>query len=387
MREPLHRDMDHARKLLRRRRGATDSLLGERRALSIAGKDERSFLRAMQEAFAHHFLSCSLYREHCRRRGFVPGSLRRSEDLPRIPYLFATVFQRHRLLSVPAEKIRLTLTSGGNGCEQSAIHLDGRSLRRIRTLVKHVYGDLGLTSPRRTNYLCFTCDPAAATDSGMAFSEQVLTSMTRVHQVFYAIRRSEDAWHLDTDGCLEHLERYERSGRPLRVLGFPAEAWEALALCVRRRGGSFRFGPFSYVIIGGGRKDPAGREIPREEFRRTTAEWLGIPPDNVRDLYSLAEHGVPYCECEFGRMHVPRASRVYVREPESLELLPWGEPGVLQLLTPCLWSFPSISLLSTDVGHLDPECPCGRRSPVLVLQGRGGASRRREVRDALRKIS
>jgi phenylacetate-coenzyme A ligase PaaK-like adenylate-forming protein len=89
----------------------------------------------------------------------------------------------------------------------------------------------------------------------------------------------------------------------------------------------------------------------------------------------MVEHGVPYCECEHGNMHVPLYSRVYVRDPGTLEILPHGETGIFHLLTPYLNSFPAPSLLTTDLGRLVERCPCGRNSPYLQIIGRGGVKK------------
>jgi len=74
-------------------------------------------------------------------------------------------------------------------------------------------------------------------------------------------------------------------------------------------------------------------------------------------------------------MHVPIHSRVLVRDPGTLELLSPGQTGLFHMLTPYLSSFPALSLLTTDVGHLESGCLCGRSTPVIVLEGRGGVTR------------
>lgn len=364
-----------AAEILRQNRGATDRLIGGRRALSLGAREEKSFLRAMKEAFAHHFLNCPEYQQRCLEEGFVPHDLRRPDQVFSIPYFFVTVLKYHRFVSVPEERIRLTLTSSGTQGQKSAIYLDGPTLKRIHKIVRHIYAEFGMVSRRRTNYICFTYDPEIADDLGTAFSDRLLTGLTGIKEVFYTIQWNGRDWFMDVEGVARALERFQKSGRPLRILGFPAHTWEVLEQIVGERGANFEFGPHSYVITGGGWKNKAGQEIPKAEFRRQVGEWLGIPAHHVRDLYGMVEHGVPYCECEHGRMHVSRYSRVAARDPETLELLAPGRTGILHFLTPYLNSFPAISLLTTDVGHLEEECPCGRNSPVVVLEGRGGTKK------------
>ncbi len=368
------RALRRAQSVWRKERGATDSLIGGRRGLEIGRKDENLFLRAMREAFAWHFLGSEDFRRLCFAEQFFPWHLRRGTDLPRIPSFFVTVLKTHRVCSVKDDEIVLTLRSSGTAGQTSAIELDRTSLRRIARIVRHIYQDLGMVDQRKTNYLCFTYDPEVAKDVGTAFSDKLLTGLTRTAEVFYAIEwcdQHED-WHLSTERVGEALDRFEASGRPFRLLGFPAHTWTVLNELVERRGRPYRFGPRSYVLTGGGWKGFDGETIPPQRFRERVGQWLGIPMSNVRDLYGMVEHGVPYSECELHRMHVPRYSRVYVRDPRTLELLPYGRKGLLQFVTPYHRSYPAISLMTTDVGKLSPGCHCGRSSPVVELLGRGG---------------
>ncbi len=371
---PSERDLKRARALWLKTKGATDALIGSRRGLHLQGKDHNLFLRAMREAFAWHFLGSEDFRLLCYSEQTFPWHLRRLDDLARIPFFFVTVLKTQEVSSVPDQEIVLTLHSSGTTGQRSAIVLDRTSLRRIKDIVKHIYADLGMVDRRKTNYLCFTYDPEVAKDVGTAFSDKLLTGLTGVREVFYAIEwcQSSRDWKLQVDKVALALERFEKSGVPLRVLGFPAHTWQVLEEVVARRGKPFRFGPLSYVITGGGWKGFDGQTIAPRVFREKVATWLGIPNAHVRDLYGMVEHGVPYCECEHHRMHVPRYSRVFVRDPRTLDVLGYGETGILQFVTPYLRSFPAISLLTTDIGRVWPNCPCGRKSPVVELLGRGG---------------
>jgi hypothetical protein len=366
-----------AGKILSATRGSTDALIGGKRGLHIRTKDDALFLRSMQEAFAYHYLANQPLQALCADSGFFPWSLRRLEQLPHIPYFFVTALKYHSVASVPQEDIALTLRSSGTTGQTSAIVLDRTSLRRIRRIVHHIYDDLGMRDHRWTNYLCFTYDPEVAKDVGTAYSDKLLTSLTRVRDVFYAIEWSSERqdWHLDSRRVEQALDRFQASGRPFRLLGFPAHTWDVLTEIVARRGRPYAFGPLSYVITGGGWKGFDGRAIPKPDFREAVGRALGIPRDNVRDLYGMVEHGVPYCECERHRMHVPRYSRVYARDPATLRVLPPGQTGLLQFVTSYHHSYPAISLLTTDYGQVLERCPCGRRSPVLVLEGRAGVTK------------
>lgn len=368
--------MRQARRLLQRHQGAADRLIAQRSAFATGRRQNQFFLRAMQENFAWHFLRCKLYRQHCLQAGVAPGQIQQYEDIWKIPPVFVTVFKRNTLISGPEDKVRISLTSSGTGGEKSAIYLDARSLRRVRRLVHNICRDLELVSREAVNYLCFTYDPHIAKDLGTAFSDELLTTLTRTKNVHYAIKPDANGeWYLDKQACYDALLRFEREGSALRILGFPAHTWEVLNGFEQTYQRTLHFPNRSIILTGGGWKTLGDKEIPKNEFRQETARILGIPERNIRDLYGMVEHGVPYIDCPAGRMHVPIHSRVAVRHSGTLQILSEGQSGLLHFVTPYLSSYPAISLLTTDIGHLEYGCACGRSAPVIVLEGRGGVTR------------
>lgn len=374
---PLAPSLQRAvRRVFARYFGSTDMLIAQKQAFAVGPRQDKFFFRAMKENFAKHFLGCDLYRQRCLQAGVTPLDIHSYADIWKIPYVFVTVFKRNTLITDNPDKVVLSLTSSGTGGERSAIHLDARSLRRVRRLVHNICECYGMTSREATNYLCFTYDPRIAKDLGTAFSDELLTRLTKVRQVHYAIRPDANGeWFLDQEACFQALEAFERDGSAFRILGFPAHTLQVLRAYVENRGRTLHFNNRSFILTGGGWKTLKDQEIPKADFRREVAGILGIPPQNIRDLYGMVEHGVPYIECECGNMHVPIHSRVVARDPGDLRILPEGETGILHFLTPYLSSFPALSLLTTDVGHVQTGCPCGRTSPVVFLEGRGGVTR------------
>lgn len=353
----------------------TGRLIAQKDAFNHSEKNERLFLDAMRENLEHHINGCDAYARLCRHEGFGPDDLRSSEDLFSIPHIFVGVFKRRKLLSIPEEDIKLVLRSSGTSGEKSANYLDDLSLRRIRKIVRNIYGDFGMADRKqKVNYLCFTYDPSHARDVGTAFSDRLLSSLTGVNRIYYALRydRKSGDFRLNREATRKVLEEYAGEGLPLRILGFPSFLYEVIGEIWRERKRAFSFGRESFIIIGGGWKTLSDREIPKAEFRSLVHRWLGIPPENVRDLYGLVEHGIPYCECEKHNLHVPIYARACAREPGTLRLLPGGEAGLLHLLTPYLNSIPALSLLTSDLGRVLDGCSCGRNAPYLVIAGRGG---------------
>jgi len=358
--------------------GPVDRLIANPQAFDHTPEADEQFLAAMRDNFRRHYRECHPYARWCDMMGVQPGQIKTYDDVFRIPHIFVTNFKKRKFVTGDENQVKLVLTSSGTAGEKSAIYLDRKSLSRITKIVHSIYAAFDMVDyDTATNYLAFTYDPRVAKDLGTAFSDKLLTGLTKVAAVHYAIifDRKTQAFELDRRRCVKALERFAADGRPFRMLGFPALIWEVLEEACEREGRRFSFGESSYVIIGGGWKNKADQEIPKEHFRRKVGEWLGIPSANVRDLYGMVEHGVPYCECEHGEMHVPIYSRVAVRDPATLRLLEPGQVGLFQMLTPYLHSFPALSLLTSDVGRLHHACRCGRNAPRLEILGRGGITR------------
>lgn len=334
--------------------------------------DDRLFVEALQEALSHHQAHNDAYRRLCDQHGF--GGLVGPADISSVPWVFVNVFKRHELLSVPREAIALNLTSSGTGGQKSQIFFDQGSLDRGLRMVDRCFEAMGLTAPEEAvNYLCFSYDPLEAAQVGTAFTDDVVSQLTGRREVTYALRWDAKASRFtfrDRD-CLAALDRYQADGYPVRILGFPAFL-HRLMRQLEAEGRTLQLGERSFVLTGGGWKTAEDEQIPKAAFIQEVEARLGIPGENVRDGFGLVEHGVPYLECAQHRFHVPAYARAFVRDVADLSLLPDGQVGFLQLVTPYLLSMPAISLLTSDLAVLARDCPCGRPTATIALMGRAG---------------
>ena len=129
----------------------------------------------------------------------------------------------------------------------------------------------------------------------------------------------------------------------------------------------------SFALIGGGWKAAEDKKVSKAEFRDRLHRVMGISKDRMIDLYGMAEHSAPYDSCRFHRLHVPVFNRILVRDPVSMKVLPDGEVGLIELITPYNAIIANLAILSTDLGYIEKEpCPCGSNSPTFGLIGRGG---------------
>lgn len=354
---------------------ACGRLFATREAFSHSSENDQLFDQAMNEALRWHASNCYDFRSFLAVRGMT--DFRRSYASEEIPPLAVSIFKEFRLASVPEEKVKIELTSSGTGGRKSAIILDNRSYRRIMMIVDNIFASLGMVDREsRVNYLCFTYDPKVAGSVGTAFSDKMLTGLTGRRSVFYAIRWKSDIndFEFDLDATVKKLIEFGGRSEPVRILGFPAYLWQ---VCNRleEKGIRLNLGEKSFIITGGGWKMNKDQEVSKDFFKDRIEKILGIPRRNLRDLFGMVEHGIPYVDCEEGRLHVPVYSRVRVVDPESLDPLEDGREGLLHLMTPYLSSYPSISLLTTDKAVIEGDCQCGRPGKTFRITGRAGLAK------------
>lgn len=338
-------------------------------------KSEKLFNAAMNEALRWHAARCPEFKAFLAGCGVTDF---RCEYLPeQIPPLLVTIFKEFRLISVPEKQVKIELTSSGTGGRRSAIVLDNRSYRRIWKIVDSIFASLGLVDRgRRVNYLCFTYDPKVAGSVGTAFSDKMLTGLTGRRSVFYAIRWNKTAndFEFDLDATVKKLIEFSKRPEPVRILGFPAYLWQ---VCNRleEKGLTLNLGKDSYIITGGGWKMHKDQEVTKDFFKDRIERVLGMPRENLRDLFGMVEHGIPYVDCEAGRLHVPVFAKALAVDPETLQPVKDGEEGLLYLMTPYLSSYPSIALLTTDKAVIEGNCPCGRSGKTFRITGRAGLAK------------
>jgi len=166
----------------------------------------------------------------------------------------------------------------------------------------------GLLSHEPTNYLMFVYDPKEAKDLGIAFSDTNQQRFAPAARVFYAVRKGRaGAWEFLKAETLNTLREYADAGLPVRLFGIPSFIYEFLDEMKE----AVRLPPGSWMVTGGGWKAAEDKKVSREFFRGLASKMLGLPVENIRDGYGMAEHCAPYLECRKHRFHVPVYNRVY----------------------------------------------------------------------------
>lgn len=331
------------------------------------------FLEAMRESLAFHNARCPEYRKLLHRRGFDLSMLKTMEDLAKIPALPTLFLKAHPLFSVPEKKLLFKATSSGTRGVPSKMGLDTDSSWLGLHMVLKTYSYHRLLSLHPTNYIILGYEPSKHNRMGVAQTAFGATFLAPPLHRAYALRDTGDAYKADLPGLVEALKRYERAGFPVRIFGFPAYLLFLLEV-LEEAGVSMKLHPKSRIMTGGGWKQFFFQKADRNELHRRAGKTLGIPEENCHDFFGAVEHPVLYCDCPNHHFHVPKYSRVLIRDPRTLEPLPFGQPGLLNLITPLMRSMPLLSVMTDDLAvlHEGESCTCGIASPWFEILGRVG---------------
>ncbi|HNY13313.1 MAG TPA: acyl-protein synthetase, partial [Candidatus Wallbacteria bacterium] len=329
-------------------------------AFGLNSETRADFIEAMREAVDFHRSNSKIYDGICSQHNFsFDRDIKGESDLYKIPHIMVNVFKEMKLLSVPESEITLSFTSSGTTGSISQTNLDNITRERQAFTRRSTVESYNLASyEEEVNYLCFSYDPETGGAKGAAHTHTAYMGFAKAHETFYAISRDEKGEaKFKINDCIAALERYSKSGLPLRITGFPSFGYTTLKKLdeMEQR---FSFPASSVLFSGGGWKLPGGDPISFDEYSGLVKRVLGIPRDRIRDVFGMIEHGIPYMTCGHGNFHVPIYSRVFAVDPASAENLPNGRTGLLKLITPYIRSVPAISILSTDYGVVENNCPC-----------------------------
>jgi len=367
--------MTHTNALLTRPSYATAP--GDRRDLLLA---------AVGEAVRHHCSTCPPFARWYRRQGADPEAP--IEELSRLPALPVTVFKRLDLRSVgDGQVVRLLHSSVTTAQSPSRVALDAITRNRQIRSLSLILSDL--MGPARRPFVVFDVDPRAPGAAGDALPARVaglrgyLTMASRVH---YALDAATGEPVLDIERLGELLDGYAAAGTPVCLIGLTYLFYIHVVSVLLRAGVRFRLPAGSVILHFGGWKRLQDRAVGQERLNADAARVFVADDLAIRDVYGFTEQlGVVYPDDGYGGRAAPVWAEVFARDPFTLEVLPDGEPGLLQFITPLPHSYPGFSLLLDDIGRVvsrDREV-AGRYGTRFEVLGRAEGSETRGCGDTL----
>lgn len=340
----------------------------------LEGTGEK-FLRAVRANCAFHLKRCPEYRSIAQALHFSPDQLQTMEDLAKIPVLPTLFYKRHALFSMPRSRMAMYVTSSGTSGKFSQIGFDWGCVFAEIPMVLHLGWTHGLISPKPAHCVILGYKPHKSNRTGVTRTMYGLTYFSPPISRTYALQYVDGGYVPDLDGVARALDKLGRSVFPTRIVGFPSYLWfglkrmEELGLRVRLPRGS-------KILLAGGWKQHYSQQVEKSVLYDLAGRVLGIPEEEIHESFGAVEHPIFYNACKHHHFHIPIYSRVIIRDVNTLEPLPMGRIGLVNLITPLMNATPTTSVMTDDLGYLTPgeACGCGISSPYLTLLGRVGLS-------------
>lgn len=332
-------------------------------------------VEACRELANFHYSHCQDIKRLYDEAQFKPNTIETPADLARIPFVGVTAMKYYLLHSLPESTVALKLTSSGTSGQKTQIWFDEDSLRRVQSMMDVLWDEVGLVTDEPNNYVAFIYDPEQAKDLGIAFTAKNEMRFTPIKEAFFAVQKNASGeWEFQLEKTIARLRHFAQQETPVRLLGIPSFLFELIEEVRKQTPIALPKG--SAMLIGGGWKAAEDKKISKEAFRALVSETFGIDKHRMFDLYGMAEHSAPYMTCTEHRIHIPVFNEILIRDPYTLELLPDGQTGLIELITPYNATIANLAILSTDLGYRhDEPCACGNASPTFDIVGRGGIAK------------
>ncbi|MDL2236723.1 acyl-protein synthetase [Christensenellaceae bacterium OttesenSCG-928-K19] len=331
------------------------------------------FFGAVRENIEWHISHCVKYARLLETQGFTLQKLKSYEDIYRLPPIPTLFLKKHELFSMPLQKIHMQSTTSGTSGTPVKVGFDKSAMLLGLNMLRKTFFYHKMISAVPTNYIVLGYEPSTHNHMGAVRTAYAATLLAPPLHREYALKDTGTEYVLNEEGVLNALITYSKKPFPVRINGFPAYLY-FLVEKLKQEKIRLSLHPKSLIFLGGGWKKFAAQKVDKQTLYKMAEEQLGIAEQRFHEFFGVVEHNVPYCDCKNHHFHVPVYSRVLIRDIHSLEPLPYGKPGLLNLITPLLKSMPLTSILTDDIAvlHRGEECGCGISAPYFEVLGRAG---------------
>lgn len=306
---------------------------------------DRLFFEAMRQSFLHHYDNCSVYRKICYLDGLTPEHFLGRQDIFLIPHMFAPVLKKQVPASISVDEAETFLQLSAPPGESAAAPFDDGTLKGIRQIAEGMV-------------------------RGSGIAPQGSCTATILPEPHGPVRHI--GTHLDAL-LKEILEEGAAPGNPGPPGGIARSCFIGTVDALRS-GPPAGEGCGSLLLVkvsGEGAMDASTAPLEGEE--ESFVDRPAATGENIRKILYVFGQGIPFVQCREGGFPVPVYCRVGARDPETMEMLPGGERGLLHFYAPHVRSFPAISLLTTLAGSVHQECACGLAAPHFRISSTGWA--------------
>jgi len=350
------------------------ALIGQPTYGLAAPEKSQAFMPAIKEVTQFHTENCKPYGTLCSKRGFNPHGA--SFALQELPYLPPSIFKDHLLLSVPEKDVfREINSSATTKGKPSRIGLDRHtSARQSKCFNKVVLDRLG--NKRHPFVVLDIPESISRTSLVTARSSTIRSLLFSASDVNTCMVEENENLILDDRTLDSLLKQAEEQNQSIVIFGFTYILYKFVVEPLLKQNRTYALNGSKVIHIGGWKKLEAEKVSP-EKLIADCCNVFGVRESDVVDFYGFTEQGgMIYPTCEYGFRHMPVWGEVLVRDPITLDVLPTGEHGLLQFITPIQTSYPGHSILTEDVGFIEgaDTCRCGRKGSFFKVIGRSSVA-------------
>lgn len=318
----------------------------------------------LEELYAltdYHKKNCDLYSYHTDT--FFKNS-KKPKKLDWLPYLPVRAFKEFELKSIKESEVFKVMTSSGTSGQFSKIFLDKITAQlQSKTLIK-IFADTFGTG----RYPMLIIDSEMTVRNRKTFSAR--TAAINGFSLFS--RKRCFALNSEFEFDFETIKKFldEHRGQKIFVFGFTFLIWKNFIQKIKAANLKLDLSN-AFILHGGGWKKLQDESVSNNKFKEVILETTGC--SNVRNYYGMVEQtGTIFMECKYGNLHACSASDALTRDPNSFNVLPDGQEGIIQVFSSIQKSYPGHSLLTEDIGTTtrSHSCACGQYGTVVSISGR-----------------
>lgn len=314
--------------------------------------DDDAFARLAGRVFTHQLEANATYRAFCEGRGVRPESLARWQDVPPVP---TRAFRYVDLGSAQAPPEATFVTSGTTADEGARGRHPVPRLSLYRAALRPAFAAHLLPDGRALPLLSLVPSPELAPDSSLStmIGDVAATFARRVSWL------AHPRAGIDAEAFVAAAGDAAQRGEPALVVG-TAFGFVHLLDALAAAGARPRLPDGSRVMETGGFKGRS-RVVARDDLYAEIEARLGVPAERIVNEYGMTELLSQLYEPVLREglrargLHVPPPwLRVRALDPDTLEPLPDGTPGLLAFFD--LANAGSVAhVLTEDVGSVSPE--------------------------------
>lgn len=346
-----------------------DQLFAEQ-VYSAESHTNELYMEALQAELIFHYEHNDMYRQFCDRKGFDPHA--ELTDITQIPPVAVSVFKNlgFGLASVPKEDIKLRLQSSATSGTPSTIVVDKvTSRRQAKAMVKVMQEFIG---KERKPFLVMDIDPRSADRVLLGARFAAITGyLNFASKSGFFLKAKNGVSYFDIDAIKEYLATIP-TDQPVVVFGFTYIMYSNVLKAIIEKGEKIQLPKRSKIIHIGGWKKLEAEKVEKSLFNQQLADGFGIEPTDVIDIYGFTEQmGLNYPDCPCGCKHASSYVKVLARDVVTREVLPEGNEGMMEFITPIPHSYPGNAVLTDDMGIIEKDpCPYGRPGQRFRITGR-----------------